>query len=483
MTPGPADDGAADGREHVVVVGAGITGLTAAFTALRAGAAVTVLEAAPRAGGAVRTAREEGYVAELGPSTLVATPAVARLVAELALEAECLDVLPAARRRYIVRERRPVAVPTAPLALIGSPLLSPAAKLRLLCEPFARGAPPAGDESVASFVRRRFGAEALAYVVEPVLGGIWGGDPEQLSARHVLGPLTQFERAHGSVARGALRAARARRAAREARAPRRIVSFRRGLEALIDALVGALGPAVRLDTPVRALRPIGGRWQIDAGRGGGESTIVADAVILATPAAALATLDLPPALARALAPVQRVPHVPLATLALGFRAADVAHPVDGFGVLVPAVERDTIMGVLFNSAVFANRAPAGHHLVTCFVGGATRPELAAAPTPVLVDAVLAELRTLLGVRAAPTFVRHTRWANAVPQYLVGHDAITAAAADAERANPGLVVAGQFRDGPGLSDCVARGVRAAEHALTPRTAEPRSVAEAGVASGG
>ena len=481
MTAGAAHDGAAGDRPRVVVVGAGITGLTAAFVAMRAGAAVTVLEATPRAGGAVRTAREEGYVAELGPSTLLATPAVVRLIAALGLEGACLAPLPPARRRYIVRGRQLVAVPGAPPALVASPLLSLAAKLRLLCEPLAPRRTAPGDESVAAFVRRRFGDEALAYVVEPVLGGIWAGDPSQLSARHVLRAFTDFERAAGSVARGALRAARARRATGGS-APRAIVSFRQGLDTLTDALAGALGGALRLNTPVRAVRRVRGEWRVTADAGGRDGTFAADAVILTTPAPALAALDLPPAVSRTLAPVRRVPHAPLATLALGFRTSDVAHPLDGFGVLVPAVERETIIGALFNSAVFAERAPPGHHLITCFVGGVGRPELAAAPAPALLEAVLRELGALLGVRAAPVFVRHTRWAQAVPQYVVGHDAVGTAADDSEREHPGLFIAGQFRDGPGLGECVARATRAAERAVARRFVEPAIAVRCEAAAG-
>jgi oxygen-dependent protoporphyrinogen oxidase len=151
-------------------------------------------------------------------------------------------------------------------------------------------------------------------------------------------------------------------------------------------------------------------------------------------------------------------------------------------VLVPAVERETIIGVLFNSSVFAERAPSGRHLVTCFVGGTARPELAAAPTPVLLDEVLRELSGLLGVRAAPVFVRHTRWTHAVPQYVVGHDEVSAAAEVAERENPGLFVAGPFRDGPGLGECVARATRAAERAAARQCTGPESTVGTGVASG-
>jgi oxygen-dependent protoporphyrinogen oxidase len=162
-----------------------------------------------------------------------------------------------------------------------------------------------------------------------------------------------------------------------------------------------------------------------------------------------------------------VVHAPLATVALGFRASDLARLLDGFGFLVPAVERRTIVGALFNSAVFADRAPAGHVLVTCFVGGTGQPELVDAAPDALLGAVVDELRELLGVRAAPRFVRDTRWPRAVPQYAVGHDAVTRAADEAERRNPGLFFAGQYRDGPGLGDCVAGALRAAEGAAARR----------------
>jgi oxygen-dependent protoporphyrinogen oxidase len=186
-----------------------------------------------------------------------------------------------------------------------------------------------------------------------------------------------------------------------------------------------------------------------------------DAVVLAVPAHSLAAMELPAALRRTSAPIERVEYPPVSTLTLGFRRSDVAHPLDGFGMLIPGVERRSLLGVLFSSSLFASRAPEDHVAITCFVGGARHPDLAREDTDRLAGRVRGDLKALLGVRADPVFIKHVYWPRAIPQYTVGYGAIKAAAEATERAHPGLYLTGNYRNGVSVGDCVASGEQVAE----------------------
>jgi protoporphyrinogen/coproporphyrinogen III oxidase len=430
---------------QVIVIGAGITGLSTAWALARSGVDVTVLEASSRVGGAMASARDGGYLVELGPSALAETPMVTSLIRELGLDLERVTPSAAARRRYVVRGGALVPVPTSPRGVLRSPLLSPWAKLRMLAEP----AIPRGhdaSETAAGFVRRRLGREVLDYVANPVIAGIYAGDPEGLLARHVCGGLVAWEREYGSLFAGARRAPMTRRS---------LLSFREGLGALPRGLARALGAAVHLNSRARALEPHRGRWIIECD----DEAHEADAVVCAGPVSQLAELALPRALAEALAPVRRLPAASLITVSLAFATADVPHPLDGFGLLVPSVEPASILGAFFASTVFEGRAPALHTLLTCFLGGARHPQAIHEPDAVLIDRALADLRRLLGVRAAPTYVRLERWLNAIPQYDAGYDRVTRAIEAVEQVWLGLRFVGAYRAGISIPDRIAAGFAA------------------------
>ncbi|MGZ8376090.1 MAG: protoporphyrinogen oxidase [Gemmatirosa sp.] len=464
-----------DAGPRIAVVGAGITGLVAAHALARGGADVVVYDAAPRPGGVIATTLDDGHLFEAGPISVAATPALWALVRELGLEGEVVRAAPLGRRRYLVHRGRPVPVPGSPAALLRTPLLSLAGKCRALLEPFASPALVGRDESVAARARRRLGPEVLARIVAPLVTGIYAGDAERLSVRHAMPALAALERAYGSLLVGAVRALRrrGRRAPPAADAPPTgSISFRRGLATLPAALAGALGDRMACGTAVRGLAPgPDGRWRVAHERRTGGRLVAGatdvDAVVLAVPAHALAGLAVPRALREALAPIAAVDHAPVATLALAFRRADVAHPLDGFGMLVPPVEGATLRGVVFTSSAFPHAAPSDAVLLTCFVGGVLAPADAAADTAALLPRVLAELRTLLGVRGMPRLVRHSVQPGGIPQYAVGHGAVLAAAGRIEEEHPGLVLAGSWRGGVAVGACVAGGraaaVRAARHA--------------------
>ncbi len=449
---------------QVAVIGAGITGLSAALELRARAAQVTVFEAGDRVGGVITTRHRDGYLVEAGPTSLTSTPALEELIDRLGLGPRRIAPSPLAKRRFIVRDGALVPLPSGPGSLVSTKALSASAKLRLLGEPFVTAVRDADDESVASLVRRRLGDEVLTYLVNPFVAGIYAGDPERLSARHAMPMLYHAERRHGSLLLGGMKEARARAGIMRQKG---ITSFTDGLTTLPDAMARALNGRVRLGTRVRELRREGDGWRVHTTCDGQAGDQYVDAVVYAGSAHALESLGVPAAARAELAPATRLRHPPIATLALGFPRGAVAHPLDGFGVLCPAVEQRTVLGVLFSSSVFAGRAPEGQVLLTCFIGGERAPALGLEPLPTLLPRVLGDLATLLGVRGEPSFVHHQQWPRAIPQYELGHETVVNGAARVESAFPGLYLTGQWRAGVALGDCIAQGQATAARVIAER----------------
>jgi oxygen-dependent protoporphyrinogen oxidase len=443
----------------VAIVGAGMAGLTAAWHLKRRGVRVVVYEASDRTGGVILTERRDGYLAELGPNSLTAGGgAAAELLTRLGLDATRVVAQREARKRYIVRKSKLVALPASPSQLLTTRLLSNGAKLAIFGEPMVEPGDSPMEESVATFIRRRFNQEVLDYVANPFVAGIYAGDPEQLSARHALPRLHDLEHTHGSVMKAMGQMMRAGRGQPGSVPAPGLISFAGGMQEIPDALARELRSEIRLKAPVTQIRRGPRGWTVSAAYQAAE---LYDGVIYTAPAHCADEVDLALEGGDRLKTLTSITHPPVAVLALGFRREDVAHKLDGFGFLVPDVERRNVLGVIFSSTLFPGRAPAGHVLLTAFVGGVRHPDLANADLSTVTARVMDDLRLLLGVRGESTFRAFHLWPKAIPQYTLSYGRFREIMDETERRNPGLGLAGSYREGVAVGEVIAGAAGEAE----------------------
>lgn len=442
-------------RFDTIILGAGLTGLTLAHRLQRAGKNVRLLEKATRPGGVIRSERRDGFLCEAGPNSLLIKDArVARYLDELGLRDELIAARPEAAKRFLVRGGKLRTLPASPFSAVATPLYSWPAKLRFLREPWQPVTKEA-DTSVAEFVERRLGREFLDYGIAPLVSGIFAGDPARLSMRHAFPGVWDLEARGGSLIRGALALRKERKAKGEKAFRSQLVSFHDGLESISRAQALALGEALVTGVEVeRVQAPEGARpWSVAWQASDGPQRAEADQLIVTTPVHAWDKIGFPVELAAALAGLPAVEHPPVSTLVLGFRREQVQHALDGFGVLIPAVENEPLLGSIFSSSLFPGRAPEGHVALMNFLGGATQPDNGRLETGDAVSSTLGVLRRLFGVSGEPVFVHHTRWPHAIPQYHVGYERFVEGLAAVESRFPGLRLRGNFRGGPGLNDVI------------------------------
>ena len=446
--------------KSVAIIGAGITGMTAAFYLKRSGVPVSVYEASSRVGGVIQSTRFNGFLAESGPNTIIETsPKISQLVLDAGLAARRMETDPEAEARYVVRDGRPLAMPSSQLGIFGSKLLSVSAKYALLREPFVPPRRGGAEESVAEFVSRRLNREFLDRLIDALVAGIYAGDPRQLSVTHAFPRLKALEDKYGSLIKGQFFGARERKKTGEVardRAPK--FSFDEGLQVLPDALAAQLGDSIKLNVSVTKLAKSHNGWRLTTAGGEVEHATV----IYCGTAHRLAELDIEVAQQRcSVEAFSEIRHPPVASVVLGFRREDVVHPCAGFGMLIPGMEHRNILGTIFSSALFPNRAPAGHVLLTSYIGGERQPELASLPAEKLINLVCADLSALLGVKGAPVFTHHRFWPRAIPQYNVGYGRFKQLMNDLEITAAGLIFAGHYRDGISVGDSIVSGRNAAE----------------------
>jgi oxygen-dependent protoporphyrinogen oxidase len=452
----------------VVIVGGGISGLAAAFSLLKADpeADLTILESASRIGGVISTRYEDDCVIEEGPdSFLTSKPWAVSLCDQLGVADQLIATNDANRRAFIATNGRlqplpegfVMLAPTKIWPFIDTPILSLRGKMAAALELLRAPVQPSEDETLKDFIVRRFGDELFERIAQPMVGGIYTGDPEKLSAAATVPQFVEMEQKYGSVTRGLLNNGRINS---KDSGPRysAFVTMNLGLQALVEALGDKIGrDKIRLNSGLQRISHSADRWQLVTHSGHSHE---ADVVVLAAPAKKVGEMisSLDSSLSAHLSSVE---HTSSVILNLLFEKKDINHPLDGFGFVVPERERKSIIACSFSSTKFKGRAPSNQVLMRVFLGGALHPDVFALSDGDLIKVALEDLRTYLGITSYPLKIWLKRWPNAMPQYHVGHLELVQQIKHRFTSHRGLIWAGSALCGVGIPDCIRGGLEAAQ----------------------
>ncbi|HWQ55117.1 MAG TPA: protoporphyrinogen oxidase [Bryobacteraceae bacterium] len=449
---------------RVIIVGGGISGLSTAYYLSKRGIPSTIIEQRPRLGGVIQTERVEGCVVEAGPDSFISVkPAAMELIRELGLAGEVIGSNDHLRKTWVRKRGRLVPlpdglmmiVPTRVMPLAASRLLSWPTKIRMGLELLKSPSPKTEDESVADFVREHYGQEAVDYLAEPLLSGIYGGNPDALSVRAVLPRFVDLATRHGSLTRGVLAERKAAR--RESSGMPLFRTMKGGLGQLVEAVTGATsGHMEWVRATAEAIEKSGNHYRV---RAGGE-WLETERVVLACEAHRAAPLaagiD-----ARISELLGGVAYSSSMTVALGFDEQAFPKPLDGFGFLVPRRERKRLIAATWVGTKFPHRVPPGTALLRCFLGGMENAAILEEQDEMVIAAVVEELREIVPFTSGPRFARVYRWPRSMAQYTVGHPGRMAELESRMSRFPGMALAGNAYQGIGIPDCIRMGRSAAE----------------------
>ncbi|HEY2459472.1 MAG TPA: protoporphyrinogen oxidase [Candidatus Acidoferrum sp.] len=451
-----------------LVIGGGISGLACAFALRKAGVDAQVLEASTRPGGVIRSERRNDFLLEFGPQSFSGTPEILALCLELGIAGDLVEA-PQDAPRFVLINGTLRRVPLNPPAFIASPIFDLATKWSLARDIFGNTAPPQKDESIANFVRRKFSAQLLDRLVGPFISGIYAGDPERLSLRSAFPQLHEAELSTGSIIRG-LRAAKSRSANQQRPS---LLSFRDGNETLIRALSANLGSALRTNTEVLSVEQDADAavptFKVTLRTASGNSVIHANRIVLATPPNVTGRLlsSLQPAFDSLLGAIE---FASLAVVSLGYPRSSIGHNLQGFGFLAPRSAGLRILGSVWNSSLFPNRAPKNHVLLTNFIGGATDPAAASLSADELTTIAHGELSPLLSIQQTPIFSNVEIYPRALPQYNLGHSARLDTLEKLRLRSPNLWLTGNYLRGPSAGACIEHAQSVAD-AIIRSTLQP------------
>ncbi len=447
----------------IAVVGAGISGLAAAHFLKKGGAEVTVYEKNTVPGGTIGSKAVDGYLVENGPNSTSETNFVIdEMLSDLSMKEEKVYADESSKYRFIIRDGRLHALPSGPGSFISTKLWSGGAKIRLFAEPFIGRAEH--EESIADFVTRRLGREFLDYAIDPFVAGVYAGNPSDLSVRAAFPKLYALEEKYGGLLKGTIRGSRERKKrGTKAKASAKLFAFRSGMGILPGTIAGELGGSVRFGTAVNGVKKYPSVFVVNFISDGKPGNETYDGVVLSTPAFAAAAI-LNSWLPELSSELLKVKYPPVAVAVLGYKREQVKIDLKGFGFLVPELEKRNILGTIWSSSIFPNRAPEGFVEFTTFIGGSRQPKLAALSADEVAKIAHEENASLMKIEGRPAFQAVSKWERAIPQYNIGHLSIIDAVRHVETLHEGFYICCNYKDGISVADCIANGKKTAESIL-------------------
>lgn len=441
-------------KKKIVVLGAGISGLTISYLLNKDGYDVTVLEKKDEVGGSIDTVVEDGFLFDRGPNSGLEThPLIAQIVEELGLIDEMVYANKESNKRYILRDETLHALPMSPQGLLKSKLFSGKAKFRLLAEPFIGRSKDGYYQSISQFVERRLGKEFLDYAINPFVAGVYAGNPEDLSVKSAFPKLYDLEEKYGGLIIGTIKSIRERKKrAEKSKQSAKMFSFKSGMQIFPKTIAAFLGEKILLETEVTSITKLDSGYRVKYKQGEEINSIECDNVISTIPAYSASNLvkDLDIKTAEHLT---QVVYPPVLVLYLGYEKSAIKQPLDGFGFLIPAKEKKSFLGAIWSSVLFPNRCDDDKAAFTLFVGGSRNPEIAGQEKEENIKKVLTEFHQLMKINSEPVFKSYKFWGKAIPQYNLGYIEHEKAFEDFENKFPGFFLAGNYRGGISLGDCV------------------------------
>jgi len=442
-------------NKKIVVIGAGISGLTTAYLLLKEGYDVVVLEQKDKVGGSIETVSESGFLFDRGPNSgLETTPLIQRLVKELNLEDQFVYANREGNKRYILRNNELHALPMSPPAFFKTKLFSRKAKLRLMAEPFIGKSKDGYYQSIAEFVTRRLGKEFLDYAINPFVAGVYAGRPEELSVKSAFPKLYALEEEYGGLILGTLRSIRKRKKSKEvSKQSAKMFSFKDGMKVLPEAIADELGNRISTGVEVTSVRKTSeGNYGVTFRDGKQSLTLLADVVLSTAPAYKAAELvghfD-----EKLIEHLNGIYYPPVLVLYLVYNKSFIGQPLDGFGFLIPEKEEKSFLGAIWSSVIFPNRSDESKAAFTLFIGGSRDAGFVDDVEQNVIDRARREFELLMKISAEPVMITKRFWPKAIPQYNLGYVEHENFFDHFEKDNKGIILGGNYRGGISVGDCI------------------------------
>lgn len=442
-------------EKKIIIIGAGISGLATAHWLNKKGYDFTILEASDSPGGTMQTVKKDGFLFDKGPNSgLETSPLIRELVNDVGLENEMIYANDAGNNRYILRNGTLHALPTSPPAFIMSKLFSLKAKMRLMMEPFIGKSDDGYYQSLGDFVKRRLGQEFLDYAIDPFVSGVFAGDPMKLSVKSAFPKLYRLEEVYGGLIKGMIKGAKERKQSNEeSKQSAKMFTFRSGMNIFPATIAETMKDKIIYNAPVKTVTKIrDGKYLVEVVKNDKQEMLEADIVLSTIPAVnvakVLAAID-----QQIVDHCNAIYYPPVKVLYLGYKKADIKRALDGFGFLIPSLEKKPFLGAIWSSTIFDNRCPDDVATFTLFIGGAQKPHIFDKDKDELNKEVMQEFESIMNITGNPVFSEESFWEKAIPQYNIGYIEHEKFFEEFEKEHNGIFISGNLRGGISVGDCM------------------------------